>query len=156
MRHLWTTVTTEHTVTHDAGEPEWLDLPLDDFVVPSTPDVEEFPLIQELDPPWRLQSKWLMDDLDAGFALVPTVEFRDPLGFTLYNEEINLGTSEEFYMPLEFTSEPVFAIHRLDQLWYTLPGLYTFIVRWIGSPACREVGQFSMIISDASVGGYYD
>ena len=108
MRHLWTTVTTEHTVTHDAGEPEWLDLPLDD------------------------------------------------LGFTLYNEEIKLGSAEEFYMPLDFTSEPVFAIHRLDQLWYTLPGLYTFNVRWMGSPACREVGQFSMIISDPSVGGYYD
>ena len=154
MRHLWTTITTEQTVTHDAGEPEWLDLPLDDFVIPSTPDIEELPVLYELDTPWQLRSKWMMDELDLGFALVPAVEYRDPLGFTLYNEEINLGASEDFYMPLEYTSVPVFAVHRINQLWYTLPGLYTFIVRWLGSPATREVGLFSMMITDPSFGGY--
>ena len=28
MQHLWTAATTTDTVTHDAGEPEWLDLPI--------------------------------------------------------------------------------------------------------------------------------
>lgn len=86
MRHLWTTVTTEQTVTHDAVEPEWLDLPLDDSVIPSTPDVEKLPVLHELDPPWQIRSKWMMDEGDIGYLRVPLVEYRDPLGVTLFQE----------------------------------------------------------------------
>jgi hypothetical protein len=127
---------------------------MDDFVIASTPDIEAMPILYELDTPWQLRSKWVMDELDVGFALAPTVEYRDPLGFTLYNDEIMLNDTEEFYMPLELTAEPIFAAHRIKQLWYSLPGLYTFIVRWLGSPATREVGRFSMMITDPSFGGY--
>ncbi len=152
MRHLWTTVTTERTVTHDAGEPEWLDLPLSDFLVEAPPVIVDQPVVQELDPPWLLQSKWMMDEFDVGYALVPTVEYRDPLGFTLYNEEILIDNFEELFMPREFSSAPVFALHRTEQLRYTVPGVYTFIVRWLGSPATREAGQFSILITDLSEG----
>ena len=71
MKHIWTTITTHNTVTHDAGAPEWLDLPLSDFVVDVSPDIEELPFLQELDPPWLIQSKWLIDELtwDARFCL---------------------------------------------------------------------------------------
>lgn len=149
MRHLWTTVTTERTVTQDAGEPEWLDLPLEDFVVPRAPDVDELPALYELDPPWQLRSKWMMDEGDIGYLLVPLVEYRDPLGVTLFQGEATFDRSEELQYPHTVTVESYMAEHRFRNLWYTLPGLYTFIVRWVGSPATRETGQFSLLIDES-------
>ena len=153
MRHLWTTVTTEDTVTHDAGAPEWLDLPLRDFVVRATPDFEDLPLEQELDPPWLLQSKWLIDEIDVGCPLMPVVEFRDPLGITLYNEMPSLNTSEEAYTPQELTSVPMMLDLWWRHIWYTVPGAYAFIVRWVGSRATREAGQVSIIMTESNNGG---
>lgn len=153
VRHLWTTVTTEDTVTHDAGAPEWLDLPLKDFVVNATPDIEELPLSQELDPPWLLQSRWLIDEIDVGRPLLPIVEFRDPLGITLYNDVPTLDTSEEAFTPQEFTTVPMMLDLRWRHVWYTVPGVYTFIVRWAGSPATRETGQFCIIMTESDNGG---
>ena len=153
MRHLWTTATTENTVTHDAGAPEWLDLPLKDFVVHATPDIEELPLVQELDPPWWLQSKWLIDEIDVGCPLMPIVEFRDPLGFTLYNEPLTEDSSEEVFIPQEYTTVPLLMVLPLKYTWYTVPGVYTFIVRWVGSRATREAGHFSIIMTESNSGG---
>lgn len=149
VRHLWTTVTTERTVTHDAGEPEWLDLPLDDFVVPRAPDVDELPAIYEPEPAWQLRSKWMMDEGDIGYLLVPLVEYRDPLGVTLFQEEAEFERSDELQFPQNLTSQPYMVGQKFHELWYTLPGLYTFIVRWVGSPATRETGQFSLLIEES-------
>ncbi len=154
MRRLWTTITTEHTVTHDAGEPEWLDLPLSDFVLPTSANLDALPVEYEPDPAWLILSKWLIDEVDVGYPLLPTVEYRDPLGFTLYMENISFDASDDFYTPLEFTSDPVVLVHRLEKLGYTYSGLYTFIVRWAGSHATREVGQFSITITASESGGY--
>lgn len=148
MRHLWTTVTTEHTVSHDAGQPEWLDLPLDDYVVPRAPDEDELPILYELDPPWQLRSRWMMDEGDIGYLLVPLVEYRDPLGVTLFQEEATLERSEELQFPQALTTESYMVSHRFRELWYTLPGLYTYSVRWVGSPATRENGLFSLLIEE--------
>lgn len=149
MRHLWTTVTTEHTVSHDAGQPEWLDLPLDDYVVPRAPDEDELPTLYELDPPWQLRSRWMMDEGDIGYLLVPLVEYRDPLGVTLFQEEATLERSEELQFPQIVTTESYMVNHRFRELWYTLPGLYAFLVRWVGSPATRETGWFSLLIEES-------
>ena len=140
-------MTTANTVTHDAGEPEWLDLPLTDFVVDATPEIDELPLVQELDPPWLLQSKWLTDEIDLGRPVIPIVEFRDPLGFTLMNETLSQTDSEQVFVPTESTTVPWVVVLPLDHLWYTVAGVYTFIVRWIGSPATRESGRFSILIA---------
>lgn len=148
MRHLWTSVTTEHTVTHDAGVPEWLDLPLEDFVVLSTPADDELPVMIELDPPWQLRSKWKMDEGDIGYLLVPLVEVRDPLGVTLFQREATLERADELQFPQILTTESYMVNQRFRELWYTLPGLYTFIVRWVGSPATRETGRFSLLIEE--------
>ena len=153
MRHLWTTATTENTVTHDAGAPEWLDLPLEEFVVHATPDLDELPMIQELDPPWLLQSRWLIDEIDVGRSLLPIVEFRDPLGITLYNGVPTFDISEEVFTPQAFTTVPMMLSLKWGYVWYTVPGAYTFIVRWVGSPATRETGQFSMIMTESNSGG---
>ena len=153
MRHLWTSVTTQDTVTHDAGAPEWLDLPISDYVVESTPDLEELPLRQELDPPWLLQSRWMIDDADLGHHLIPVVELRDPLGITLYNEaQIENGFGQAL-SPQVFPTEPIRIDLPWEYTWYTFPGAYTFIVRWVGSPANRDTGCFSLIMSEPNGGG---
>lgn len=152
MRHLWTTVTTANTVTHDAGEPEWLDLPLTDFVVGAAPEIDELPLVQELDTPWLLQSRWLIDENDVGRPLLPVLEFRDPLGFTLHDEAVTLANSEGAFIPHEFTTVPIMLTLNWPQLWYTVPGAYTIIVRWTGSPATRESGKCSIILAELEDG----
>ncbi len=148
MRHLWTMVTTENTVTSDAGAPEWLDLPLEDFIVTSMPDVDELPFLYELDSPWQLRSKWMMDEGDIGYLLVPLVEYRDPLGVTLFQEEATLDRSDELQFPQTLISESYMVEQEFPELWYTLPELYTFVIRWVGSPATREIGQFSLLIEE--------
>lgn len=149
LRHLWTTVTTENTVTHDAGEPEWLDLPLTDYVVPGLLGLEDLPLRVELETPWLLQSRWLMEEADVGRPLVPIIEYRDPLGFALYSEPLRQEGTDELFMSQESTAVPLFMSLRWKNTWYTVLGLYTFIVRWAGSPANRETGRFSLLISES-------
>ena len=153
MKHIWTTITTYNTVTHDAGAPEWLDLPVSDFVVDVSPDIEELPFLQELDPPWLIQSKWLIDEIDMGRPLLPILEFRDPLGITLYNEVQTLNNSASLFIPQEFTAVPITLTVNWGQLWYTVAGVYEIIVRWAGSPVTRESGQFSIIITEPEGGG---
>ena len=149
VRHLWTTITTEHTVTHDAGQPEWLDLPLEDYALRAPSLSDELPLLHELDPPWQLRSRWMMEEGDIGYLLVPLVEYRDPLGVTLFQEEAVFARSEELRFPQNLTSQPYMVGQKFPELWYTLPGLYTFIIRWVGSPATRETGQFSLLIEES-------
>ena len=152
MRHLWTTVTTENTVTHDAGEPEWLDLPLTDYVVGESLDLEELPQREELDTAWLIQSRWLMEEADLERPMVPIIEYRDPLGITLHNEPLTQEGSEELFIFQESSVVPLSMSLRWKSTWYTVPGLYTFIVRWVGSPATRETGRFSILISESDRG----
>jgi len=156
VRHLWTMVTTERTVTQDAGEPEWLDLPLEDFVVPASLDAVERPAELMLDPSWLIQSKWLLDEVDVGRPLMPIVEFRDPLGVTLYSGVPALGGFEDAIIPREFSAVPIMLDLSWIYIWYTVPGPYTFIVRWTGSPATRDTGQFSMNITHIGSGASHE
>lgn len=156
MRHLWTTVTTERTVTADAGEPEWLDLPLEDFVLPASKDLDERPAEITLDPAWLILSKWLLDEIDVGLPLIPVVEYRDPLGVTLYNQVPTLSGFEGSVIAREFSTVPIELNLSWLYIWYTVPGVDTFNVRWTGSPATREVGQFSMQISDLGSGASHE
>ncbi len=153
MKHIWTTITTHNTVTHDAGAPEWLDLPLSDFVVDVSPDIEELPFLQELDPPWLIQSRWLIEDIDVGRPLLPILEFRDPLGFTLFNEVQMLDGAADAFTLQESSNVSTMLMLDWRHVWYTVPGAYEIIVRWAGSPATRESGQFSIIITEPEGGG---
>lgn len=156
MRHLWTTVTTEHTVTHDSGEPEWLDLPLDDFVLPASANLDTLPMEFKLDPAWLILSKWLIDEIDVGRPLIPILEIRDPLGVTLYNQAPALSGFSDAVIPREFSTVPIVLNLSWLYIWYTVPGLYSFIVRWTGSPASREAGRFSMNITDIGRGASHE
>ena len=84
--------------------------------------------------------------------LLPAVELRDPIGITLYNDVPALNTLERHILPHEFTTVPVMYELRWRQIWYTVPGIYTFIIRWIGSPATREFGQFSIMMTESNSG----
>ena len=81
-------------------------------------------------------------------CIVPHLEIRDPLGVTLIQEEATLERSEELRFPQILNTESYMVNQRIRKLWYTLPGLYTFLVRWVGSPATRETGQFSLLIDE--------
>lgn len=153
MRHLWTMVTTANTVTSDAGEPEWLDLPLSDFVLPASVDLDSLPMEYELDPAWLILSKWMLDEVDVGFPLVPLVEIRDPLGYTLYYEIPALYSSGGAFIPREFSTIPILLDVSWNHLMYTGAGTYTFIVRWTGSPETREASQFALTITEPIAGG---
>jgi len=156
VRHLWTMVTTEQTVTSDAGEPEWLDLPLSDFVLPESLNLEQRPVELTLDPAWLIMSKWLLDEIDVGVPLVPIVEIRDPLGYTLYNEIPALFSFEGALIPREFSTIPILLDVSWNHLLYTRAGRYTFFVRWTGSPATRETGEFALTIAEPMGGGNND
>lgn len=156
MRHLWTMVTTVNTVTSDAGEAEWLDLPLSDFVLPASVDLDSLPVEYELDPAWLILSKWMLDEVDVGRPLLPIVEFRDPLGVTLYNRPPALSSFNDSVIAREFSTVPIMLDLSWISIWYTVPGPYTFIVRWTGSPATRETGQFSMNITDFRSGASHE
>ncbi|MDE2638350.1 MAG: hypothetical protein OXI30_18430 [Chloroflexota bacterium] len=156
MRHLWTTVTTEHTVTHDAGEPEWLDLPLTDFVLPASLNLDGRPVEVNLDPAWLILSNWLLDEVDVGRPLMPNVEIRDPLGLTLYNNVPALNSFDNVIVPRVFSTVPLLLDLSWHSLWYTVPGPYTFIVRWTGSRASRENGQFALNITDIGSGANHE
>lgn len=155
MRHLWTMVTTVNTVTSDAGEAEWLDLPLTDFVLPESLNLDERPVELNLDPAWLILSKWLLDEVDVGFPLIPIVEIRDPCGYTLFNEIPALSSFEGAFIPREFSITPILLDVMWSHLMYTRGGVYTFIVRWTGSPATRDAGQFSLTIAEPLAGGKY-
>lgn len=156
MRHLWTTVTTEHTVSHDAGEPEWLDLPMSDYVLPTSANLHALPLEHQLDPAWLIRSKWMIDEVDVGVPLAPIIEYRDPLGVTLYNQVPNLSSFEDAVISREYTTVPIVLDLSWTYIWYTVPGLYTFIIRWTGSRATRETGQFALNITDLGSGASHE
>ncbi|MCY3918089.1 MAG: hypothetical protein OXG49_18960 [Chloroflexi bacterium] len=149
-------ITTVDTVTSDAGEPEWLDLPLTDFVLPAFIDFDSLPVEFELDPAWLILSKWMLDEVDVGRPLMPNVEIRDPLGVTLYNATPVLSSFGNVVTPQEFTTIPILLDLSWNYMWYTVPGIYTFFVRWMGSRATRENGKFSMNITDFSMGARHE
>jgi len=116
--------------------------------LPSSANLDALPVEYELDPAWLIQSKWMVDAVDVRRPLMPNVEIRDPLGITLYNEAPALSSFENAIIPHEYTAVPILLELSWSYLWYTVPGPYTFIVRWTGSHACRETGQFSMNITN--------
>ena len=99
-----------------------------------------------LDPAWLILSNWLLDEVDVGRPLMPNVEIRDPLGVTLYNDAPALSSFNNVIVPIEFTTVPLLLDLYWNSLWYTVPGPYTFIVRWTGSRATRDKGQFALNI----------
>ena len=156
MRHLWTMVTTVNTVTSDAGAPEWLDLPLTDFVLPASIDVDSLPVEFELNPAWLILSNWMLDEVDVGRPLMPNVEIRDPLGVTLYNAAPALSSFGNVVTPLEFSTIPLLLDLSWIYMWYTVPGTYTFFIRWTGSRATRETGKFALNITDLGSGASHE
>ena len=155
MQHLWTAITTMDTVTHDAGGPEWLDLPITGYTVRASLG-DEVPVEEKLDPVWLLRSNWLPDETDIGRRLVPFVEFIDPLGEILFADTPETVDEGEVYSPQAFSSVPMTFELPWEYVWYTVPGAYTFTVRWSGSRTTREVGRLSLMMEHLEGGALYE
>ena len=155
MQHLWTTATTMKTVTYDAGQPEWLDLPITGYTVRASPGDDTL-AEERLDPAWLLRSNWLPDEADIGRRLEPFVEFIDPLGEILFADTPETVDESELYSPQPFSIAPMTLNLPWIYVWYTVPGAYTFTVRWVGSRATREVGRFSLMIEHLEGGATYE
>ena len=152
MSRLWTTVTSEQTITHDAGEPEWLDLPLEDHALRAPSLSDDLPLLRRLDPTWLVRSKWMMDEGDIGHLVMPLVEYRDPLGVTLYQEEAVFERSEVLQFPRSLTTEPYMANENFRNLRYAILGLYT-LCRSLGRQSSHERNRTFFIADKRIVGG---
>ncbi len=146
MQHRWTTASTMNTVTHDAGGPEWLDLPIAGYTVGVGLD-EDMPVEERLDPAWLLQSICLPDETDIGRRLEPFVEFIDPLGQILFADTPEKEDDGELYAPQESGFTPLTLMLPWEYIWYTVPGAYTFTVRWNGRRTTREIGRFPLILT---------
>ena len=146
MRHLWTTATTGHTVTHDAGEPEWLDLPVQGFVIEGDlPD--ERPVVKELNPPWHVLTCWQLEPEDVGQALFADLEIRGPTNFMLHFTPLKMPDGGEFLYVDVFRPTTLILPYELDEIMYTVDGVYTVTVEWTGSVATRDRGEFALHIA---------
>ena len=146
MRHLWTTATTQDTVTHDAGEPEWLDLPVQGFVIEGDlPD--ERPVVKALDPPWHVLTCWQMELEDVGMDLDAVLRFKDPFGIQLFASPLDPESVADVLSTYEFSPIPVILSFELDEIGYTFNGIYRLSIEWSGSFATRDVGEFSLYIA---------
>ena len=143
------------TVSHDAAGPEWLDLPITGYTVRASLG-EEFPVEEKLAPAWLLQSSWLPDETDIGRSPVPFVEFIDALGEILFADRPETIDDGELYSPQAFGSVPMTFDLPWEYVWYTVPGAYTFTVRWVGSRTTREVGRFSLMMEHLEGGTFYE
>ena len=105
MRHLWTTATSEQTVTHDAGEPEWLDLPVQGYVFRGElPD--ERPAVQALNPKWLLLTCWQFELDDVGKRLYADMFIKDPNGNVLLASPLDPPDDEDYLSTNEYAPEP--------------------------------------------------
>ena len=145
MRHLWTTATSEQTITHDAGEPEWLDLPVQGFVLRGELP-EERPFMQALIPKWQVLTCWQMDLDDVAKNLYANMLLRDPVGNVLLAGPLDYRDDKDFFSENEYYPDPIIMPIELESIAYTIDGVYTFRIEWAGSYATRDIGEFSLYI----------
>ena len=146
MRHLWTALTTADTFTHDAGAPEWMDVPHGWIDIP-TRDAETNVVKVELDPIWYVATSWVVDAADIGRQLFVVVRYFDPGNKMLYAVPMTQPNGEVYFTPeLGMDGNIVRISAPWESIWYTEPGRYTFEVLWLGNLATREVGRFSILL----------
>ena len=147
MRHLWTVVTTANTVTHDAGVPEWLDVPASQFIVPP-PSTETDVMEVELNPTWYLATSWAVEADDIGRQLYVAVRYFDPGNRLLHAVPLMPSNGEVYFTPEpDMVGSDVPITAEWGSIWYTEPGRYTFEIQWLNSLATREVGRFSVMLT---------
>lgn len=153
MRHLWTVVTSADTFTHDAGAPEWLDIPGSEYLVPS-PNGETNAMEVPLDPIWYVASTWVVDEDDIGRQLFIVVRYFDPGNRMLYAAPLERRNGEVHFSPepgMDGTYIPLTV--QFPSIWYTEPGRYTFEVQCLDSLATLELGRFSVMLTHLNGGG---
>ncbi len=120
MLHLWSVATWELEVTHDAGQPEWIDAPVTDWNIGNVESSDESFFDGEkwtvrLPQPLHLFTAWHMDE-PCDQLYVTCI---DPRGNTLARllQDITYG---------DHIPRIHLASIALNHLWYTEDGFYAF------------------------------
>lgn len=141
MQHLWSLATWNLEITHDAGEPEWIDTPvtrlaLEDIVTPEQSRFDGEKWIVPLLKPLNLLTAWYMDELCEHLY----VTCIDPRGITVHKLLHELDVQEDL-PKTHLTGIP------LTDLWYTVDGFYTFTVAYFyGGWPYQQYGSFRLLL----------
>ncbi len=143
MLHLWSLATWNLEVTHDAGNPEWIDTPVTNLTVDSrvenegnTFDGEKWAmrLPQEL----NLLTAWYMDEVCEHLYITCI----DPRGITLL-KLLNEIEVQEDLPRIHLAGYP------LSHLWYTVDGFYTFTFAYFyGGLPYQHFGSFQILLME--------
>lgn len=141
MLHLWSLATWNLDVTHDAGNPEWIDAPVTNWNVDNlatgagnTFDGEKWSI--RLPQPLHLLTAWYMDEICEHLY----VTCIDPRGITLL-KLLNEIEVQEDLPRIHLVGLP------LSHLWYTVDGFYTFTFAYFyGGLPYQHFGSFRMLL----------
>ena len=147
MLHLWSLATRHVDITHDAGQPEWIDAPITNYTIDSLSaseghhfDGEKWTIRLPRD--LRLMTAWYIDELCEQLLFTCI----DPNGITLFRQLHDLEFREDI---------PRLSVHGLPlaHLWYTVTGVYafTFNLCYDGLPYQRS-GSFRLLLETSEVG----
>ncbi len=142
MLHLWSLATWGIDITHDAGQPEWIDAPVTEVSIGNLSEGEDqafdgerwtFRLAQTL----YLLTAWHMDE-PCEHLYVTCI---DPRGITLHRilEEVEV---REDIPVLSTAGIP------LTHLWYTVDGFYTLTFAYLyGGLPYQHFGSFRILLT---------
>lgn len=141
MLHLWSLATWNLEVTHDAGNPEWIDTPVTNWKFESLAaneaqffDGEKWTI--RLPQPLNLLTAWYMDEVCEHLFMTCI----DPRGITLH-KLLNEVEVQEDIPKIHLAGIP------LSHLWYIVNGFYTFTFAWFyGGWPYQHAGSFRMLL----------
>ena len=141
MLHLWSLATWNLEVTHDAGNPEWIDTPVTNWKFESLAaneaqffDGEKWTI--RLPQPLNQLTAWYMDEVCEHLFMTCI----DPRGITLH-KLLNEVEVQEDIPKIHLAGIP------LSHSWNTVNGFYTFTFAWFyGGWPYQHSGSFRMLL----------
>lgn len=142
MLHLWSMATWGLQITHDAGMPEWIDMPVTNWTIANLSSNEGHSFDGEkwtirLPETLHLLSAWYMDELCEHLY----ISCIDPRGITLQKILDELEVQENLPR-IHIAGIP------LTHLWYTVDGFYTFTFAYFyGGLPYQHYGSFRIMLT---------
>ena len=72
---------------------------------------------------------------------------KDPNGNVLLASPLGPPNGEDYLSIDEYVPEPFILPIELEEIGYTIDGVYTYRIEWSGSSATRDIGEFALYIS---------
>lgn len=142
MLHLWSMATWGLQITHDAGMPEWIDMPVTNWTINHLSSSEGHSFDGErwvirLPKTSHLLTAWYMDELCEHLYFTCI----DPRGITLHKVLDELQVQENLPR-INIAGIP------LTHLWYTVDGFYTFTFTYFyGGLPYQHTGSFRFMLA---------